>query len=631
MKRIILPALAALVLTATMIIPHTTAAVAGKSVTFKDKNVTAYLFNSDSKKSLRCLFRTDMNLPYINAADYLNQIYAAKFTTEKNDDGTYNVYNKNGSIIVNPEKDTVHFDAFEKVVLYDTKPGLGSDKADYIKDNEYKLSGSNQKGIDFDLGKYKIDITAKDGNVYFPLTTIADIFAQNERSAVYIDNSIYFHSLTQEPYFKDDPLYSSLNRDESLIDYTYNELCFAVDCLYGQPSDANISESIGKNGLDKTLGEFSEATVNAKQLLQSKNKIDMYFALLYLDSAFSDGGHTSFSAQLTQAAETMSGTAVGNAVSIAIADSTDERMDLATEFLSAKDVDDSAVELVKSARIAGYIDYDKVKQWNDELFLVKNGNTAVFVLDKFDNAAVKSFKWSLDYAKENGIGNFVIDLSANPGGPSDAARYMLAVMTGSGDLYMKNTATDDFVTEKAKIDKNLDGKFDKKDDAVKYDFNYAILTSRCSFSNGNLLVSMAQDHGIKILGESTGGGACIITKQYYPEPYGYTLCSPFKLVSKDGKTLDGGANPDVELVSVNLDGMKDYSGLYVLENIEAALKGDPINLGGQSTSTKDEKEDNTEKGSSEVEFPMYLWVVIGLTAAAVIFAIFIFIRRIFNN
>ncbi len=57
-------------------------------------------------------------------------------------------------------------------------------------------------------------------------------------------------------------------------------------------------------------------------------------------------------------------------------------------------------------------------------------------------------------------------------------------------------------------DTNLDGVIDEKDLEKQYDFRFAILTTRCSFSCGNILPVYAQEKGIMIIGEKSGGGTC---------------------------------------------------------------------------------------------------------------------------
>ena len=101
MKKILSPVLAVLMLAAMLVLPAT-ADAAGEKVTYQKKDVTAYLFDKDTKKTMTCLFRPDMNLPYINATDYLNQIYTVEFKTADNGDGTFTISDKNGGFTVDP-------------------------------------------------------------------------------------------------------------------------------------------------------------------------------------------------------------------------------------------------------------------------------------------------------------------------------------------------------------------------------------------------------------------------------------------------------------------------------------------------------------------------------------------------
>ena len=95
MKKIISSATAFALLLPMLLTPSVSAA--GEAVSYSRKEVTGYLFGMDSSETFSCLFRPDMNIPYISAADFLNQIYTAAFTTTKNSDGTYSVTNKNGA------------------------------------------------------------------------------------------------------------------------------------------------------------------------------------------------------------------------------------------------------------------------------------------------------------------------------------------------------------------------------------------------------------------------------------------------------------------------------------------------------------------------------------------------------
>ena len=628
MKKILSPVLAVLMLAAMLVLPAT-ANAAGEKVTYQKKDVTAYLFDKDTKKAMTCLFRPDMNLPYINATDYLNQIYTVEFKTADNGDGTFTISDKNGGFTVDPEKDTVHFDAFEKVLFYDNKPISEEMKADYLSDEEYKVDNDKINGLDLDFGKYNIDITAVDGNVYFPLTSIADMFAMTYQSAFYLNDSIYFTSVMDKPYYSDDSLYESLERDATLIDYTYNELCFMVDSFYGKPPKAKIAPSIAEKGFNKTLDEYNDLTKKAKQLLKSKDKLDFYFGLFYIDSLFFDGGHTFFSGLISQSLEKKANTTVGKALNEALGDQSNEKLEDLMSFLLDQQVKESLVDLVKATRNAAYDNYEHVKEWDKDIFLVIKDKTVIFAFNEFTDAVVKAFKWSLDYAKEKGVENFVIDLSCNGGGSSSVAIYMLSIMTGNGELSLKNVATGSILNQSAKIDKNLDGKFDEKDDEVKYDFNYGIITSPLSFSSANLMACIAQERGVKILGENSGGGTCMLLKPYYPEPFNYAMSGTLMMVNKDGKDIDSGAKPDAVLVVQNEE-LTDYSGLYDMDKLNAALKGgsdkktDPATA-GEAASTPGEKTDSPSSSGNGI--PVFVWVLIGVGAAAIIVIIVLLIKK----
>ncbi len=206
-----------------------------------------------------------------------------------------------------------------------------------------------------------------------------------------------------------------------------------------------------------------------------------------------------------------------------------------------------------------------------------HGDTAVFVFNAFLNEAVYHFKEALDLAKEKGVKRFVIDLSCNMGGSTNIAMYMLAMMTNRNrDSYTASyrkiqTLTGNIIRTDHDVDLNLDGEINDLDKEVYYDFNYAILTSRSSYSSGNLLPCLAKNAGIPILGERSGGGACSILIIYSPERYYYTISSYTKLIDQNGVDVDSGAELDYDLTRVEKDETGnetvDYSGMYDLNDI----------------------------------------------------------------
>ena len=112
------------------------------------------------------------------------------------------------------------------------------------------------------------------------------------------------------------------------------------------------------------------------------------------------------------------------------------------------------------------------------------------------------------------------------------------------------------------FDLNLDGVFDKKDLAVSYDLNFAVLESKVAYSSGNLLPVLAKEYGIAVLGETSGGGECNLAPFFYSNGLWGTISGPVKAVLPSGAIVDYGAEPDYSLVQLDGEGNADYSKMY---------------------------------------------------------------------
>lgn len=55
-------------------------------------------------------------MAFISTVDYLKHVYVDEPTEEKNADGTYTITNPKGTMVIDPEKDDLHFDSFEDFV-----------------------------------------------------------------------------------------------------------------------------------------------------------------------------------------------------------------------------------------------------------------------------------------------------------------------------------------------------------------------------------------------------------------------------------------------------------------------------------------------------------------------------------
>ena len=560
-----------------------TAFAAGDEITAKD--LTAHIYSMDKTETIQCLFKSSMpDMPFISTVDFLKHIYVDEPTEEKNANGTYTVTNPNGTMVIDAQKDTIHFDSFEDFVsAKENAEGTELDVA-YVK--EYAPVNEGEiKSLDLDFSPYKIDIIEYDGKTYFPVSTIGLLFGATYNTAVYCEDEVYFiHSsdiVMGNCYFKNSTPYNTLKRSKDLVELGYNDLCFAVDKLYGRPAQAEIASLLEEKSFDEALDEYNDDTRRAKELLLSENMVDYVLGTAYLGKVFSDGGHTAVNYPAVLSFITP-GTAVYNELG-RLAESEEFRDRTAANYAMSTLASSQKSKTMAELRSDKYKDYDLVKSWDDKSVskLYVTGDTAVFAFDSFVNEAVYHFKWSLDYAKEKGIKRFVIDISCNSGGNAAVVMYIMAMITNKNkDSYVTSyrkiqTLTGNITRIDNEVDLNLDGDINDLDKSVYYDFEYAFITSNISYSCGNLLPCLANDAGFPILGERSGGGACSLLIAYTPETFFYTLSSYNKFITKDNNDVDNGAELDFDLTKqkVNNEGTKtiDYSGLYDIEDISRKI------------------------------------------------------------
>ena len=123
------------------------------------------------------------------------------------------------------------------------------------------------------------------------------------------------------------------------------------------------------------------------------------------------------------------------------------------------------------------------------------------------------------------------------------------------------------------MDVNLDGVYDEKDLCKRYDLNFGILTSRLSYSAGNMFPILAQEMGVTVIGERSGGGCCATTKAAIPEGFTEYMSSycMFTRSDLDAAAFENGAVPDVPLDVPETDGLPDYSSFYDLERLSTIM------------------------------------------------------------
>ena len=547
---------------------------------YEKKTVPTYLYSMDKSEQLECLFSSELpDVPYIDFEAYADRIYTEDFKTTANGD-VYTIKGNNMTFVADTAKDTLTVDGFDLNFDANVVVVEQSTVSDYACNTGDSMKGEKKTAV-LDLSKYGIDIVGEDGKLYFPLTTLSDLFSPTYLAAEYVGGNLYFLktmmvSQDDDGYFDRTPIFQQTERSQAMADYTYNELCFLMDNIYGKPPKCALAASIAEKGFDKTLDTYSDLSRKAKKYLLSTSRAKFYMGVTLLSDMMGDGGHTIFLAGFGMDKFGESADFSDTPLMKAFGDIMDEDpdvVDIMAKLIMSPDVSDD----VKEARKAKLKGAKLVKQWDDKAAFYVKGETAFFTFDLFENSVVKDFKWSLDYAAQKGLKNFVIDLSANGGGDEDVAHYINAIIANKknkSNVYnslLRSSMTGNVFEEEYTLDLDLDGKFDDADKNVCYDFNFAVLTSQVSFSCGNLTPCIAQQDGILVLGETSGGGCCMVTKNYFADSENFSLSNVKTLLRQDLTDVDSGAKVVYDLTKKDKDGSTDYSGLYDFDKLEECI------------------------------------------------------------
>ncbi|MCR5108311.1 MAG: hypothetical protein K6B28_09125 [Lachnospiraceae bacterium] len=532
------------------------------------------------------------NVPYVGIKEYYDTYLKKSLDKEKNEmivtkegDNSYTLTNNYGQATMDTDKDILKTDNgagfFSLMSL--KQEGLTDTYYDgirYVRVKSVEAEGDGK--VELDLGKYDIDIIGEDEDIYFPVATISDIFS---------DAAYHFASFNGEVfYIQDDNLLSDINqidpeyskplienlkdglyREEDIAEYTYNEICFAVDHYYGYPGRAIINDDLKEYGLEEALKKYGKPGEKTIELLKSTNFAEFLCGMGELGKFMADGGHSDFG---------MAGP--GKMITDTINDeinklANDEELVKLYSGLNEEYILRYEDNIRYKGRYKAILDL-REEAYGGEKY-VKKGDTAVYVLDDFMGFDIK--KWN-DYYLGNGeipdksvddivgimdamedaqndpeIRNFIIDCSENLGGSLDEVAMLYCLVTGKREMkYISiNALTDQMITETYEADLNLDKKFDEKDDRDPYDLNFAVLTSNSAFSCGTFFPMLMKDGGYMILGEECGGGSCSVLPMTTGEGYTYQLSSyKGRVIYGGGDNVDKGIPVDYDMIPKRSDG-----------------------------------------------------------------------------
>ncbi|MBO4266863.1 MAG: hypothetical protein J5910_06690 [Lachnospiraceae bacterium] len=480
-----------------------------EDVTLTGGEYPFYLGSTDNESTIRLYFTDEgRDIPYIDA-DTAGELIERMFH-ESNRDGGFDLTvstdgnvatltrENSSSMKIDTENDVISFEDYDSFftpswsdTVIDTLEHYGTINCLQInEDRSYSCKGS---GVEIDLEKYGIDLIGKDGKCYIPLQTVSDIALSLPCyvSLIYNKEAVYaveFSLEDNKEFISKSYSVGKGKRSRALADFSYGELCMIMDCFYGLKESQEIEEFdrfFLKTGLkDRLLSEDPEESAEALAK----------FLHVYLDDLHSFYLNNSYLAGKDFKAYKDFGSSYYSYVT------TRER------FIKARkeqypDVVPGYEEIDNTA----YVTFDEFYALKEGTDYYKEPPTA----EAKDTVGLLLYAFGQITREDSPVENVVLDLSLNGGGDQTTTCFVLSMILGGSSMTIKDTLTGAYVHECFKADANLDGVFDEKDSLAGY--NLYCLGSPLSFSCGNMAVSELKDsHIVTILGQTSGGGTCIV-------------------------------------------------------------------------------------------------------------------------
>lgn len=551
-------------------------APAAEAPTFEEKTVKVFTDGKEAGELPLRFYDATPNIPYLGMTQYAQYIFDQPLTLRTGRDGVCALANEAGVELL--------CDADLGVIVardwngFCDLPFPLENRGRRWKDTGVpfvRITGVEYEGtpkpVVLDFAKYGIRIYSDESDVYLPVSTLTNMMADIATNhLLYNGENLYAEVVDlegnpPEGFFDSGRYAAELNGEErpaDIVAQSYADLCFAFDYFFGHPGKAALDDAIAGVGLDRALNDLGEAGASIRAGLHSTDLKEYLSAMNALFFEYLSDGHTVFMGNnVLDAAEPLDAYSMAFGMYGALFNSPVMMRQLANEYIP--------------------IQRDFI--WGDERY-IESGHTAIIRLDSFmpDEAAWESYYKGEGELPGDGFGtvvaglrrasanpeirNVIFDLSANSGGSSDVMMAMLAVTTGQDRLYGVNRITGQKLTLTYEADANFDGAFDEKDRAVKYDFNYGVLTTRHAFSCGNLFPIIVQEAGAVIIGEKTSGGSCCIQIASDAEGLMYMMSSgQWCLRDSEGNDVEGGCTVDLPIPAesnVALDGVAGMLNIY---------------------------------------------------------------------
>lgn len=527
-------------------------------------------------------FYDDMpNVAYIAASAYYRLMLPDASMSVVNAGDCYRLSTADATVTVDVKNDVLTSDSYNKFVSLQSLIASGLPEFEtcfnpFLRyDSHVYTPAEHTTTLNFK--KYGIDLRDDGQEVFFPFSTINDMFTDaSGHIACFDGNTIVVcaedHAVDIEEMYPDYAVnaYKTVEVSDDLAAFRYGELCFVIDYFYGYPN-RNLLEKEGlrEHGLDAVLDVVSGGK-EVKELLQSQNQAAFVAGTEALNYLMNDGGHMRCGLWSYAPAN------VNGIFAERISEALNGLPASTRQMVEALD----QIRMKRKLRKAELQAIRDKKYGSDIYVKSQDGKTAVLVMKSFMDLNTQGWRtyyasnhttedWqkmvsdkkqdlvvltveALKRAKSEGVKNLVLDVSTNGGGEDDPTTAIVALLgdkTASLRTSRKTSSWEydmlslQHLTKTFVVDRNFDGKFDEQDDKTDWvgDMNIVVLTSDYTFSNGSVFTAKMKDFGYQIWGQQSGGGACSIQTLVTPDGMAYTISSyRSHTTDRNKQSIDGG-------------------------------------------------------------------------------------------
>ncbi|HBI52017.1 MAG TPA: hypothetical protein DDX72_04475 [Ruminococcaceae bacterium] len=555
------------------------AATASKSYKITKRNIPTYFFEykSEDNKKIPLYYMNGSDVPYFEITDMvsayitiLKQCGRPEFDLEVKKEGNkVTLTRENGFFtVLDFEDDTIFFwdyDGFftsskTKTLLDLIMPVYETADFTFM----LKTLESNERTgntVTLDAGDYDIDFVRRGNKYYIPVQTFSDIFLSGFGAGVtlYNTHSLIFYldgieslynnttgkySKLGQVYYGKDGKYATGKVSKTMSEFSVNEFCFAMDTLYGLKKEHNIN-SFKEVIVQRDTG-LNMYSTNAKKIdrelwnliYQNVDDIHSRYAL----SSYASGADYKW--KLNEK--------YGQGYARDFIFAFDEEL---KEFRKKYNPD---LKMYEEYGDTAYITFDGFAlDFSNlaDLFGDELGESNNITLDRVhDTVGLISYSVQQILRKDSPIKNVVLDLSLNGGGAVDAAAYVVAAFLGKASFSVENALSGSRITNDYMCDINFDTKFDKNETLAGKGLNLYCLTTKASFSCGNLVPCIfKEDPHVSIIGQKSGGGACTVGTISTATGTVLDISSNTRLsYIKNGSfyNVDQGAEPDISITKL---------------------------------------------------------------------------------